>query len=86
MDHSSQVADIMGGELASHGRQANAVPGRDERSVDRVIRDARVLAVKRHWWSSKHMVCVVKEAARESSEFTFQLSLWRDTWTWAGQV
>ena len=76
----------MGGELASHGRQANAVPGRDERRVDRVIRDARVLAVKRHWWSSKHMVCVVKEAARESSEFTFQLSLWRDTWTWAGQV
>ena len=60
MDHSAQVADIMGGELAPDGRQTNPVAGREERGVDGVVGDAGVLGVKGYRGSSKCMVCMVK--------------------------
>ena len=64
MDHSSQIAHVVGRELSPNGGQANSVPCRDEGGVDGVVGDAGVLAVKLHWRPTKHMVCVVEQAAR----------------------
>ena len=64
MDDSSEIADVVGGELSSNGRQADAVSCRDEGGVDGVVGDARVLAVKLHWGPPKHMVRVVEQAGR----------------------
>ena len=62
MDHSSQIAHVVGRELSPNGRQADAVPRRDEGGVDGVVGDAGVLAVKLHWGPAKHMVRVVEQA------------------------
>ena len=64
MDHSSQIAHVVGRELSPNGRQANAVPCRDEGGVDGIVGDAGVLAVELHWGPAKHMVRVVEQAAR----------------------
>ena len=64
MDDSSEIADVVGGELSSNGRQPDAVSCRDEGGVDGVVGDARVLAVKLHWGPPKHMVRVVEQAGR----------------------
>ena len=64
MDHSSQIAHVVGRELSPNGRQADAVPCRDEGGVDGIVGDAGVLAVKLHRGAAKHMVCVIKQAER----------------------
>ena len=64
MDHSSQIAHVVGRELSTNGRQADAVSCRDEGSVDGVVGDAGVLAVKLDWGPAKHMVRVVEQAGR----------------------
>ena len=64
VDHSSQIAHVVGRELPSHRRQTDAVPGGEEGRVDGVVGDAGVLAVKLHRGAAKHMVCVIKQAER----------------------
>ena len=64
VDHSSQIAHVVGRELSPHRRQTDAVPGREEGRVDGVVGDAGVLAVKLHRGAAKHMVCVIKQAER----------------------
>ena len=64
MDHSSQIAHVVGRELSPNGRQADPVPCRDEGGVDGVVGDAGVLAVELHWGPAKHMVRVVEQAGR----------------------
>ena len=64
VDHSSQIAHVVGRELSPHRRQTDAVPGGEEGRVDGVVGDAGVLAVKLHRGAAKHMVCVIKQAER----------------------
>ena len=64
VDHSSQIAHVVGRELSPNGWQADTVPCRDEGGVDGIVGDAGVLAVKLHRGAAKHMVCVIKQAER----------------------
>ena len=64
VDHSSQIAHVVGRELSPHRRQTDAVPGGEEGRVDGVVGDAGVLAVELHWRPTEHVVRVVEQAGR----------------------
>ena len=62
VDNSSQVADVVSGELAPDGWQTDPVAGGEEGLVDRLVGDAGVLTVELDGGPAEHVVGVVEEA------------------------